>query len=975
MRLSFRQGIVTTPVNISNEPDFLNLSGNDIFINTQNGSLLVTFSQGDSEYLLRETDNAVILAFPGPFLSTETYWLYWDIHPITGHKGYGTTTLEPRFGSVLLSSPAIDQHFFSTVDRQMYVWNGTTWLKKVRCFAGRLQNTQITNTYPLIGGSQPNKRFFVPNNVTGEFVVNDPITITQTAGNDGVYTIVAYTFNSSLNRTEITVSQNIPNPTAFSGYLAHTPAPFILGSLIDYGPGSQANLNQEILSGPIFYDQTGAAVKKLTGEFYTTETPFIIGSGQLQPIKLEESFIFGTASVNIGAYSVVTISNNPPTQLIPAAYEDTNVKILGMLTDTTLFGQVGTVILQGVVTNPAWNWSGGNVTLWVDTGGALTATDPNITTPTRPKAPPIARTINKNQIIFMQGMGGPGVAGPQGAEGEVVLATSSLYGTVKLSLPPVTSGNPIAVGDNDPRLTDARNPLPHNHGGLEIIVPPFGSLTATTVQLQIQQLETNKLAKSGGTMTGPLILNGPPISALSPVTLAFATSTYQPFDPDLTALATLGTTGYIVRTGSGTAVTRTITGTPNNITVLNGSGVLGNTSIDLADFGSPVTNSFVKITTDSKGRVSATTSVVALDITSLVDATYVNVGGDTMTGFLILNADPVAALGAVTKQYVDAAVAAATAGITYVDPIRDPNLNDIRSTQPVIAAGNIGDTLTYIKYGGVQGETWVQTGTSIAVDDGDVAIFTITGTSPYIGDWFIVEQGPLVVGDRYVIAGTFGTAGATLIGMGFVDDDLIEYNGGAVNVGGNWTRNPDNGIPGTTPPDDGITALVNDSNSPHFGATYFYSAMLAQWVQISVPVVLSLDDLTDVTITTPAYNDYLTYDGAEWVNSPHRPRIVVVPYSPTVSLDWSVADVIRITLTGNIQITNTNAYDGQRCALDLTQDGTGGRSVAFTSETRFGTDIIAYAPSSTPNALDKIGFVYLNSAGKYDVVALVTGFV
>jgi predicted RNA-binding protein (virulence factor B family) len=52
----------------------------------------------------------------------------------------------------------------------------------------------------------------------------------------------------------------------------------------------------------------------------------------------------------------------------------------------------------------------------------------------------------------------------------------------------------------------------------------------------------------------------------------------------------------------------------------------------LPNVGSPVTLSFVKITTDAQGRVSATTAVTTSDITSLVDNTYVNISGDTMTG-------------------------------------------------------------------------------------------------------------------------------------------------------------------------------------------------------------------------------------------------------------------------------------------------------------------------------------------------------
>src|SRR5882724_5678064 len=55
----------------------------------------------------------------------------------------------------------------------------------------------------------------------------------------------------------------------------------------------------------------------------------------------------------------------------------------------------------------------------------------------------------------------------------------------------------------------------------------------------------------------------------------------QAWDTDLDALAGLNTTGLIVRTGAGTATTRTITGTANEITLTNGSGVSGNPTISL----------------------------------------------------------------------------------------------------------------------------------------------------------------------------------------------------------------------------------------------------------------------------------------------------------------------------------------------------------------------------------------------------------
>lgn len=53
-------------------------------------------------------------------------------------------------------------------------------------------------------------------------------------------------------------------------------------------------------------------------------------------------------------------------------------------------------------------------------------------------------------------------------------------------------------------------------------------------------------------------------------------------DADLSALAGLSTTGYIVRTGDGTATVRTITGDANKITVSDGDGVAQNTTITIA---------------------------------------------------------------------------------------------------------------------------------------------------------------------------------------------------------------------------------------------------------------------------------------------------------------------------------------------------------------------------------------------------------
>jgi hypothetical protein len=134
---------------------------------------------------------------------------------------------------------------------------------------------------------------------------------------------------------------------------------------------------------------------------------------------------------------------------------------------------------------------------------------------------------------------------------------------------------------------------------------------------------------------------------------------------ELVGVSNLATTGMVARTAVGTYTGRTITGTGSNIAVTNGDGVAGAPTIDLVTVTQGATGtSFVKIQLDTKGRVINNTAVVAGDITALVDSTYVNVSGDSMTSaanltfsgggeVLGLPATPTTAGSAASKAYVD----------------------------------------------------------------------------------------------------------------------------------------------------------------------------------------------------------------------------------------------------------------------------------------------------------------------------------
>ena len=183
----------------------------------------------------------------------------------------------------------------------------------------------------------------------------------------------------------------------------------------------------------------------------------------------------------------------------------------------------------------------------------------------------------------------------------VPLATTSIYGRTSLSVNPINPANPIAVGDNDPRMTDSRDPLPHTH-------------PQTDIDDLIQDLD-DKVFVSGDTMTGFLTLHADPTNDYHAATKKYVddnigggsgsvtsvdiiapaagiTSSGGPItssgaitlalSDDLLALENLNATGFAVRTALNTWAQRTIQGTTGVINVSNGDGVASNPTITIA---------------------------------------------------------------------------------------------------------------------------------------------------------------------------------------------------------------------------------------------------------------------------------------------------------------------------------------------------------------------------------------------------------
>lgn len=155
-------------------------------------------------------------------------------------------------------------------------------------------------------------------------------------------------------------------------------------------------------------------------------------------------------------------------------------------------------------------------------------------------------------------------------------------------------------------------------------------------------------------------------------------------------------------------------------------------------------------------------------------------------------------------------------------------------------------------------------------------------------------------------------------------------------------------------------------------------------------VVLTLDDIDDVNVTSPTDEYVLTYDSgtSTWIaaaapsgsgastsavnnwTAGQSGEVTALTDGASIASNFSDSNFFSVTLGGNRTLSNpTNVVAGQSGSYFITQDGTGSRTLAYGSNWKFAGGT-APTLSTTASAVDRLDYVAKSSTEIHAVLTL-----
>lgn len=157
--------------------------------------------------------------------------------------------------------------------------------------------------------------------------------------------------------------------------------------------GTQVGLVGEAQAGALVFDADGAPLKRSNSTFFTTEDVAVTGVASSSQVKLGSIVLEAESQASIPAFTLVRFTDF--NKITVANTNVVNAGAYGIIEVDASPGEVVAVIMEGVITNPTWDWSsiGINAVLYSDMSGNLVHTAPIGTIPA-------ATVIDRHSILM-----------------------------------------------------------------------------------------------------------------------------------------------------------------------------------------------------------------------------------------------------------------------------------------------------------------------------------------------------------------------------------------------------------------------------------------------------------------------------------------------------------------------------------------------------------------------------------------------
>lgn len=505
--------------------------------------------------------------------------------------------------------------------------------------------------------------------------------------------------------------------------------------------------------------------------------------------------------------------------------------------------------------------------------------------------------------------------------------------------------------------------------------------------------DATKLPLAGGTMTGTLVLAGAPSSNLHAATKQYVDATVS------AAAGVTALTGDVTGTGPGSTTTTIATGVVTSAKIADGtiatvdladssvtSLKIANGTIVDADISASAAIAYSKINiangdipiarlvaaTCTGSQVVTGTSATGFVCAAPADSTKLPLAGGTMTGTLVLAADPTANLHAATKKYVDdrSFSVAGTAPVTVTGTTtRTISMSQANTTTNGFLSSTDWNTFnSKLASGLTSGRIFVGNGSGVATAVTMTGDGTLSNTGVLTLETVPVSKGgtgattqaaaanailPAQSGHsgKFLTTNGANTSWSTVTATPAGSNGQIQYNAfGSLGANANYSFNPATTSlflgPAPSAFDHGFYLNSGTSSSTELSLRNsatgnFYtdgSRISATGTNLLIEnrevgdIVFNVNGNVGINTTTPQTT--LDVNGTATMSASTEGAVAYVNTGTSYPIPAGITQNIRrLTLTGNATITlpSTGATAAKMYTLTifLKQDGTGNRSVTF----------------------------------------------